>query len=66
MIIAQYWWCIVNKEFPIKFYDSEMDEYDDLEFLYCLMSKEMCELSIKHSDEPDSYRIIPVRVSYEI
>lgn len=56
----------MNKEFPIKFYDSEMDEYDDLEFLYCLMSKEMCELSIKHSDEPDSYRIIPVRVSYEI
>lgn len=65
MIIAQYYYCVVNKTFPIKFYDSEMDEYDDLEF-HCLMSKEMCELSIKHSDEPDDYRIIPVRVSYEI
>lgn len=65
MIISQYWWCVVNKEFPIKFYQSDGNEVDEINF-DCMMAKEECELFIKHCDEHDELRIVPVRVSYEI
>jgi hypothetical protein len=65
MIISQYWWCVANKEFPIKFYQSDGNEVDEINF-DCMMDKEECELFIKHCDEQDNLRIIPVRVSYEI
>lgn len=65
MIISQYWWCVANKSFPIKFYQSDGNEVDEINF-DCMMDKEECELFIKHCDEHDELRIVPVSVSYEI
>ena len=65
MIISQYWWCVANKEFPIKFYQSDGSEVDEINF-DCMMDKEECGLFIKHCDEQDNLRIIPVRLSCEI
>ena len=65
MIIATYYHCAMSKSYPIKFYAPNGDERDYVE-PDCLMSKEECELFIKHSDEPDNLTTIMVRLSYEI
>lgn len=65
MIISQYWWCVANKEFPIKFYQSDGNEVDEINF-DCLMYKEECELFINHCDKPDNMQIVLVKVRYKI
>ena len=63
MIISEEKYCIVSKEFPLRFYrcgnESDYFEHD------VLMSKESCEDELNTYDEPELCRILKVQVTYE-
>ena len=63
MIISEEKYCIVSKEFPLKFYrcgnETDIFEHD------VLMGKESCEYELSTYDEPEEFHILKVKVSYE-
>ena len=63
MIISEEKYCIASKTFPLKFYrcgnETDILEYD------VLRSKESCEYELSTYDEPDDFRILMVKVTYE-
>ena len=63
MIIFEEKYCIISKEFPLRFY-RDGNEIDTLEH-DMLMSKEDCEYELSTYDEPENFRILKVQVNYE-
>ena len=63
MIIYEEKYCIVSKDFPLKFYyyGNETDVFEQ----DILMSKEDCEYELSTYDDPEKCRILKVYVSYE-
>lgn len=63
MIIKEEKYCIVRKEFPLKFmYDG--NEYNSIKDIV-LMDKDECEDELQTYDEPEENQIIKVIVTYE-
>lgn len=63
MVISKEKYCIISKEFPLRFYrcGNAVDELiDDV-----LMNKESCEYELSTYDEPDKFHILKVQVTYE-
>lgn len=63
MIISEEKYCIVSKEFPLKFYCD--GEGTDVLKHNVLMSKENCEYELSTYDDPEEFHILKVKVTYE-
>ena len=63
MIVSEEKCCIASKEFPLKFYrdgyETDVMEYE------VLMGSESCAHELSTYDEPEEFRILKVKVTYE-
>lgn len=64
MIISKEMYCIASKSFPLKFYRCG-NETDELE-LDVLRSKESCEDELQTYDEPETFQILKIQLSFEL
>ena len=66
MKIEKTMYCIVSKEFPLKFYDYNGCECESMDDKNVLMTYTECTEQLKHYDEPEESEILAVNITYEI